>query len=112
MTLRYEIDSDNAVRVFYPDSDLPFLYQPTWPNGDAWINSEQSSAWANLYIESIDNESAPYAPDEPGKVGRPKPTAEQIEKLEAARTLTQSATTPEEQKAAMEELQAAYESIQ
>ncbi len=32
MALRYEIEEGtNAVRVFYPDSDAPSLFQPDWP---------------------------------------------------------------------------------
>jgi hypothetical protein len=78
MLLRYELDADNAVKVFYPDSDIASLYQPTWPNGDAWADAEEATSWAELYIASVIDESAPYAPNARGEEGAPKPTAKQI----------------------------------
>jgi len=111
MTARYELDSDNAVKVFYPDSDVASLYQPTWPNGDAWTDAAEATAWAELYLASINDETAPFAPGARGETGRPKPTAEQIATIEAARSALEAATTPEERQAAQAVLQAAYESI-
>jgi len=83
MTLRYEIDSDNAVKVFYPESDVPSLYQPTWPNGDDWTNAAEATAWAELYLASINDESAPYAPNARGEEGARKLTAEEIAAMQA-----------------------------
>lgn len=83
MTLRYELDADNAVKVFYPDSDVASLYQPTWPNGDAWANAAEASSWAELYLASINDEAAPYAPNARGESGAAKPTAEEIEAMKA-----------------------------
>jgi len=111
MTLRYELDADNAVKVFYPDSDVASLYQPTWPNGDSWSDAAEASAWADLYLASINDEAAPYAPNARGEAGAPKPTAEQKAAIEAAQALMQAATTPEEREAAQEALRAAYEAI-
>lgn len=111
MTLRYELDADNAVKVFYPESDVASLYQPTWPSGDAWADAEEASAWAELYLASINDESAPYAPNARGEVGAVKPTAEQKAAIQAAQDLMQAATTPEERKAAQDALKAAYEAI-
>ena len=83
MTLRYELDADNAVKVFYPDSDVVSLYQPTWPNGDAWADAAEATAWAELYLASITDVSAPYAPIARGEAGAPKPTAEEIAAMQA-----------------------------
>jgi hypothetical protein len=83
MTLRYELDADNAVKVFYPDSDVASLFQPTWPNGDAWADAAEATAWAELYLASINDEAAPYAPNVRGEAGAPKPTAEQIAEMQA-----------------------------
>jgi hypothetical protein len=83
MTLRYELDADNAVKVFYPDSDVASLYQPTWPNGDAWADAAEASAWAELYIASVTDELAPFAPNARGEEGAPKPTAEEIAAMKA-----------------------------
>jgi hypothetical protein len=83
MTTRYELDADNAVRVFYSDSDVASLYQPTWPNGDAWADAAEASDWAELYLASINDEAAPYAPNARGEEGAPKPTAEEIAAMQA-----------------------------
>jgi hypothetical protein len=111
MTLRYELDADNAVKVFYPDSDVVSLFQPTWPNGDEWTDATEAAAWAELYLASINDETAPYAPGARGEAGAPKPTAEQVATIEAARSALEAATTPEERQAAQAALQAAYEAI-
>lgn len=111
MTLRYELDADNAVRVFYPGSDVASLYQPTWPSGDAWADAAEASAWADLYLASITDDAAPFAPNVRGEVGAPKPTAEQKTAIQAAQELMQAATTPEERQAAQDALKTAYETI-
>ena len=111
MTLRYELDSDNAVKVFYPDSDVASLFQPTWPSGDAWADVAEATAWAELYLASINDEAAPHAPNARGEAGAPKPTAEQKAAIEAAQALMQAATTPEERQAAKAAIRAAYEAI-
>ncbi len=84
MTIRYELEEGtNAVKVFYPDSDVASLYQPTWPNGDAWADAAEASAWAELYIASVTDEAAPFAPNARGEEGAPKPTAEEIAAMQA-----------------------------
>jgi hypothetical protein len=84
MALRYEIEEGtNAVRVFYPDSDAPSLFQPDWPDQTPWADAAEAEAWAKLYVASVEDEDAPYAPTGPGKAGEPKPTAEQIAEWKA-----------------------------
>ena len=83
MTARYELDADNAVKVFYPESEAPSLYQPNWPNGDAWADEAEARAWAELYLASINDEDAPYAPNARGEEGAPKPTPEEIAEMRA-----------------------------
>ena len=111
MTVRYEIDSDNAVKVFYPNSDVASLFQPTWPNGDAWADAAEATAWAQLYVASINDETAPYAPNARDEAGRAKPTAEQRAAIETAQAAVEAAKTPEERQAAQEALKAAYEAL-
>jgi len=84
MALRYEIeDETNAVRIYYPDSDAPSLFQPDYPNTDHWENKEAATAWALLYISSVEDEAAPYAPSGPGIAGEAKPTPEEIAAMKA-----------------------------
>jgi hypothetical protein len=84
MSVRYEIEENtNAVKVFYDENTIPSLYQPNWPGGDQWVNAAEAESWAKLYIASIENENAPYAPNHPGEEGAPKPTPEEIVAMKA-----------------------------
>lgn len=84
MTVRYELEEGtNAVKVFYDDATVPSLYQPYFPNGDVWADAEEASAWADLYIASVTDEAAPYAPNARGEEGAPKPTAEELNAMQA-----------------------------
>lgn len=111
MIARYEIDSDNAVKVFYEGSEVPSLYQPHWPSGELWENAAEATSWAELYIAAINDEAAPYAPVKRGEEGRPKPTAEQKEAIRLAEELATAAVTDEEVEAAREAIRVAYAAL-
>jgi hypothetical protein len=112
MALRYEIEEvSNAVRIFYPDSDEPSLFQPDWPNQTPWTNAAEAEAWAQLYIASVEDEDAPYAPNGPGEAGKAKPTAEQRAAIKEARDALEAATTPEERETAQAALRAIYSAM-
>lgn len=83
VNVRYEVLDNNTVGVFYGDSTVPSLRQPHWPNGDAWADAAEAEAWAKLYVASVTDEKAPYAPDARGKQGAAKPTPEEIAKMKA-----------------------------
>jgi hypothetical protein len=84
MSVRYEIEnSTNAVKVFYDDSQIPSLYQPVWPNGEDWKDADEATQWAELYIASVVDENAPFAPNARGEKGLPKPTPEEIAQWQA-----------------------------
>lgn len=83
MSMRYEILEDNTVEVFYDDNTVPSLRQPNYPGGDAFLDKEDAENWAKLYIASVEDELAPYAPNHPGEPGSPKPTPEEIEAMRA-----------------------------
>lgn len=90
MNIKYEIEKEtNAVKVFYDESTVPSLYQPHYPDGTPWADVDDATAWAELYVASVVDESAPYAPNSPGIPGEPKPTPEQIAEWEAARAARQ-----------------------
>jgi hypothetical protein len=56
LNLRYEIDETTwAVKVYYPDSDAPSLYQPDWPDGTPWSSKDEAKNWAEHYIEHLEN---------------------------------------------------------
>lgn len=84
MSIKYEIEPEtNAVMIFYGDSSQPSLYQPNWPGGDAWADQAEANTWAKLYVASVTDEAAPYAPNHPGEEGAPKPTLEEIAAMQA-----------------------------
>jgi len=75
--MRYEIDSSNAVRIFNDGEDVPFLFQPNYPNSESFDSAEEATAWAELAVASFDS-FAPYAPNGKGLAGEAKPTPEEI----------------------------------
>jgi hypothetical protein len=84
MSVRYEIEEGtNAVKVFYDDATVPSLYQPHFPSGEVWADISEATAWAELYIASVTDADAPYAPNARGEEGASKPTAEEIAAMQA-----------------------------
>jgi hypothetical protein len=111
MTTRYEIGSANAVKVFYDDATVPSLLQPHFPSGEAWADAAEATAWAELYVASVTDEDAPYAPLARGEAGRAKPTAEQKTAIQAAQKAVKDAKTPEDHQAARQALKDLFESF-
>jgi hypothetical protein len=77
MNLSYTINPDTfAVNIFVSGQTIPIVYQPDWPNSTPWSGTQEASTWAELCIQSIVNQDAPYAPTGPGLPGEPKPALE------------------------------------
>ena len=77
MNLSYTIDQDTfAVNIFVSGQTTPIVYQPDWPNSTPWSSAQEASTWAELCIQSIVDQDAPYAPAGPGLPGEPKPALE------------------------------------
>jgi hypothetical protein len=74
----YKIGPSNTVLVFVEGQQAPMLAQPNYPNGDAWENKNAAKAWAELFIASISDAEAPYAPIGKGIPAQQKPTPEEI----------------------------------
>ena len=108
MTARYEIKDNNTFEIFHNEATVPSLRQPQWPNGAAWADTAEATAWAELYVASINDEAAPFAPGARGEAGRAKPTAEERAARKAARKALDEAKTPEDRKAAREALRALF----
>lgn len=79
----YQIGPNNTVLVFVEGQQAPMLAQPHYPNGDAWESTKKAEAWAKLFIASITDADAPFAPIGKGIAGQPKPTPEEIAEMEA-----------------------------
>lgn len=74
----YTVNDENTVEVFVEGQEPPMLRQPHYPNGDAFDTKAEAEEWAGLFIASMTDENAPYAPAGKGLAGEPKPTKEQI----------------------------------
>ena len=84
--MRFEIEPEtHAVRVFADGAETPFLYQPHYPDGVVWESAEEATAWAELYVASVEDPLAPYAPTSRGAEGLAKPTPEEIQAMAAER---------------------------
>lgn len=59
MKSKYEIDSDNVVRIWTDESlinEAPILLQPHSPTtGQPWSSREEAQVWALTYCSSIDS---------------------------------------------------------
>jgi hypothetical protein len=75
--MRYEITEANEVKIYNDGDDIPFWYQPDYPNGDNFDDAAEAEAWAKLAVASF-SDSEPFAPIGKGLAGEPKPTAEEL----------------------------------
>lgn len=69
--MRYEIDNETfAIRIFEDGKDIPFQYQPDYPNGDPFDSYEEAESWAIAAVAAHDPEVQILPPD--GKGLQPK----------------------------------------
>lgn len=75
MHLTYTIDDTTfAVRIYREGQNDPIIFQPDWPNSTPWSSHTEAELWAQLCIQAIVDDNAPYAPAGPGLSGEPKAT--------------------------------------
>lgn len=55
-------ESNNAISFFLDDSITPFVYQPTYPNGDLFESYLDAENWANTFILAFNDQSYPTPP--------------------------------------------------
>jgi hypothetical protein len=55
------------------DNDVKFLYQPTWPNGDAWASVEEAESWAQQHLLSASDPTAELPGPSPELPTVPRP---------------------------------------
>lgn len=75
MSNRYTVEQEEpyTIEIFYDGSDVPGLRQPFWPNGEPWESAAEAEEWAIQFLDSVENEEAPYAPSGRGEPRMPKP---------------------------------------
>ena len=77
----YSIDSETfAISFFHENEEVPFMFQPDYPNFDKFDSYEEAENWAILQIKSYDD-NEPYPPTGKNVAGQPKPTAEEIRQM-------------------------------
>lgn len=74
----YTVNDANTVEVFAEGQEAPMLRQPHYPNQDAFDTKAEAEEWAQLFIASMEDDVAPFAPIGKGIAGEPKPTKEEI----------------------------------
>jgi hypothetical protein len=111
MAIRFELDENNAVKCFKSGSNVPFSFQPNWPNGDAWVDAAEATAWAELYLASINDPEAPYAPQKRGVDGLAKPPKAKRDAISALLIQLEAATTLEQKIAITESLDEVYKNM-
>jgi hypothetical protein len=91
--MRYEVDPTNyAIKIFNDGEDIPFQFQPDYPNGDKFDSVEEASTWAEAAIAAHSNECLIYAPNGKGLAGEIKVDSAQ----ERANLLARLGITEEE----------------
>lgn len=73
MNLTYTVDPNNfAVNIFSEGRNEPIVFQPDWPDSTPWGSATEAELWAQLCIQAIVDNDAPYAPSGPGVPGEAK----------------------------------------
>jgi hypothetical protein len=81
---RYTVSEEApyTIEVFYDGSDVPGLRQPFWPNGDEFESIEEATEWAEEFMDSFENEDAPFPRISKDSEREPKPEPEPVVELE------------------------------
>jgi len=84
--MRYEIDAETfAISIFEDGQDIPFQYQPSYPNGDSFDSFEEAENWAIASIAAHSPEVSFYAPD--GKNQEPKQKVNYVDRSDLMQRL-------------------------
>lgn len=77
--MRYTVDQTTfAIYIFQDNEDVPFQFQPTYPNGDLFESVEEASNWAELSIAAHSPEVLFYAPNGKNLEPESKPTPAEL----------------------------------
>lgn len=77
--MRYTVDKTTfAINIYADGEDVPFQYQPQYPNGDTFDSIEEAIAWAEASIAAHSPDVKVNAPNGKGLAGEPKIDLEAI----------------------------------
>lgn len=65
--MTYSAVFENGVLLGFDGNTEPFLSQPTWPDGTAWVNETEALAWFNVLVTSFTDPTAPMAGNNPAE---------------------------------------------
>jgi hypothetical protein len=83
--MRYEINPITFGVTVFDDNEVPFLVQPDYPNYDKFDSVEESTIWAEAFIEAQKPDSLFYAPNGKNLPAESKPTQAELEAALAKR---------------------------
>ncbi len=64
--MSYRAEFKNGVLLGFDGvNDVPFLSQPTWPDGTAWANEAQALEFFQVLVTSFTDPTAPIVGDNP-----------------------------------------------
>lgn len=87
----YEVNPETfAIKIYNDGEDIPFQFQPDYPNGDKFDSVEEASQWAELSIAAHLPECLIYAPNGKGLQGETKPDPKARENLLAKLGITEA----------------------
>lgn len=96
--MRYTVDKTTfAINIYADGEDVPFQFQPDYPNGDKFDSVEEASAWAEAAIAAHSDDVKVNAPNGKGLPGEPKVDLQAIAEARQA-LLTKLGITEEEAK--------------
>jgi len=89
--MRYEVNPETyAIKIYNDGDDVPFQFQPDYPNGDKFDSVNEASAWAELSIAAHLPECLIHAPNGKGLAGEAKPDPKARENLLAKLGITEA----------------------
>lgn len=97
--MRYTVDETTfAINIYADGEDVPFQFQPDYPNGDKFDSVEEASAWAQAAIDARSEEVRFNAPNGKGLPGEVKYiySAQVLAKASAEKKLAALGLTAEE----------------
>ena len=76
MAHRIEILPDHSIKIFKDEESVPFLHQTCFPNGDVWESAAEAQEWAEMFVETLEDQNALLPPFGRGaeRTARPQPT--------------------------------------
>lgn len=74
----YRVDEHLGVYIYNNTQEEPVFFQPTWPNGDTWLDTAEATEWAEARINEFLDPTAPLAGVDRDHKLTPRPTEEDV----------------------------------